>query len=420
MTVFLHNRRYRILTLASFISMLGSTLFNIVFVIYARGMPNAKLAVSIASVVATLPFLLDIIAGYLADETNHHFHSMMVVKCGQAALFLGLSGLIAFHPSWWVFTFLLLINIVSDFAGSYSSFVSLAVIKDVVTADDLAEARGFESGVGATVSLVGGLAGAGVIAALHYNYVLFGLLNATSFIVAFLILWVARYRFRQIKSSQFQHHVAFLGVSGEIRRFFTTSMKNLKLLKTFSTVTGFMVAFSIVNFIGSGQSTLLSLSYIQEKKLLFGNFGYTVALIDLVESVGMILGSFMPMKRVAWLSIPANLTLVIGVSGVISANLLWLQNRYILVTCILVNGVLIGLLNPRIQAEMITELPEESIGSILSVFYTVIQLTVPGGAIVFAFLANGWTVAIAWFGLVVAIVVGLLYAEILRRRLTRA
>ncbi|WP_143462398.1 MFS transporter [Levilactobacillus enshiensis] len=417
MTVFLHNRRYRILTLASFISMLGSTLFNIVFVIYARGMSNAKLAVSIASIVATLPFLLDIIAGYLADETNHHFHSMMVVKCGQAALFLGLSGLIAFHPSWWVFTFLLLINIVSDFAGSYSSFVSLAVIKDVVTADDLAEARGFESGVGSTISLVGGLAGAGLIAALHYNYVLFGLLNAASFIVAFLILWGARQHFRQIKSSQFQQHVAFLGVRGEIRHFFTTSMKNLKLLKTFSTVTGFMVAFSIVNFIGSGQSTLLNLSYIQEKKLLFGNFGYTVALIDLVESVGMILGSFTPMKRVAWLSIPANLSLVIGVSGVISANLLWLQSREILVACILVNGVLIGLLNPRIQAEMITELPEESIGSILSVFYTVIQLTVPGGAIVFAFLANGWTIAIAWLGLVVAIGGGLLYAEILRRRL---
>ncbi|WP_203641461.1 hypothetical protein [Levilactobacillus andaensis] len=69
---------------------------------------------------------------------------------------------------------------------------------------------------------------------------------------------------------------------------------------------------------------------------------------------------------------------------------------------------------------MITELPEESIGSILSVFYTVIQLTVPGGAVVFAFLANGWTVAIAWLGLVVAIVAGLLYAEILRRRLARA
>jgi len=214
--------------------------------------------------------------------------------------------------------------------------------------------------------------------------------------------------------------MAFLGVRREIHHFFTTSMKNFKLLKTFSTVTGFMVAFSIVNFIGSGQSTLLNLSYIQEKRLLFGNFGYTVALIDMVESVGMILGSFTPMKRVTWLSIPANLTLVISVSGVISANLLWLQNRYILVACILVNGVLIGLLNPRIQAEMITELPEESIGSILSVFYTVIQLTVPGGAVVFAFLANGWTVAIAWFGLVVAIVVGLLYAEILRRRLARA
>ncbi|WP_125687619.1 MFS transporter [Levilactobacillus fujinensis] len=125
------------------------------------------------------------------------------------------------------------------------------------------------------------------------------------------------------------------------------------------------------------------------------------------------------MKRVAWLSIPTNLTLVIGVSGVISANLLWLQNRYILVACILVNGVLIGLLNPRIQAEMITELPEEAIGSILSVFYTVIQLTVPGGAVVFAFLANGWTMAIAWIGLVAAIVVGLLYAEVLRRRLAR-
>lgn len=400
--------------ISTFISTLGSTLFDIVFVIYARQMPNAKLAVSIASVVATVPFILDIVAGYLADETKNHYRGMTVVKFLQAALFFLLSVLILLRPSWGLFIGLLIINLVSDLMGAYGSFVSLAVIKDIVSADDLADARGFESGVGSTISLVGGLVGATLIAALNYNYSLFGILNAGSFLVAFLILWVMRQQFAGIKSSQVQRVEKTKTMVAAVKQFVTTSVHNFKLLKGFPRIIGYTIAFSAINLIGSGQSTLLSLSYIQHKGLLFINFGYTVALIDMVESVGMIIGSFMPMKRIAWLSIKANLIVMFVVCGLISTNLLILHNRYLLVGLMIVSGVLIGLLNPRIQADMIGILPEKSIGSIMSVFYTVIQATVPLGAIIFAFVANSVTLDVAWGGLLAVVVMGLLYVIRLR------
>jgi len=402
--------------ISSFISMLGSTLFDIVFVIYARQMPNAKLAVSIASVVATVPFILDIIAGYLADETRNHYRGMLGVKVLQAGLFFLLSGLILLQPSWGLFVGLLVINLTSDLLGAYGSFVSLAVIKDIVSADDLADARGFESGVGSTISLVGGLIGATLIAALNYNYSLFGVLNAASFVIAFFVLWVIRRQFSDLKSSQGQVVQKAQSMVAAVKKFFITSGHNIKLLKGFPRIVGYTVAFSVINLVGSGQSTLLSLSYIQHKSLLFLNFGYTVALIDMVESIGMIIGSFLPMKRLAWLSIRANLIVMFMVCCLISVNLLVFQNRYLLLGLMVLSGILIGLLNPRIQADMISILPEKSIGSIMSVFYTIIQATVPLGAIVFAFLANSVSLVLAWWGLLAVIVGGAVYVVQLKIR----
>ncbi|MFC6261447.1 hypothetical protein [Levilactobacillus fujinensis] len=73
MEVFFRNFHYRIFMLANIISAIGFSLFGIVFVIYARHMSHPSLASSVASVAGSLPLLLDILMGYLADQSTNYF-----------------------------------------------------------------------------------------------------------------------------------------------------------------------------------------------------------------------------------------------------------------------------------------------------------------------------------------------------------
>lgn len=319
MTVFVHNFQYRLFMIANIISALGSTLFSIVFVIYARHMPNPTLAIGLASFVGVLPLFLDILIGYLSDQSRNHFQQQLINRLVQGMLFLIISALLLDRVSWTIFIVLLIMNATCSLIGIYNSYGAIAIIKDIVQSADIAEAEGFETGFSSTLEITGGLIGATLLAFFNYNYSFFALLNSVSFFLAFILLFYVRKNFSNISSS----HIVIEKHSGivfNVKEFIHQMHSNFGLLKTFPDITKFIGVFAAFNLFDAGQEVLLNLSLVEQRQLIFVNYGYTVALVGMFESIGAILGSFLPSKITRYLSITVEIFLIYGAYGLLIPN----------------------------------------------------------------------------------------------------
>ncbi|WP_158727530.1 MFS transporter [Levilactobacillus enshiensis] len=407
MEVFFRNLHYRIFMLANIVSAIGSALFSIVFVIYARHMPHPSLAISVASVAGSLPLLLDILMGYLADQTTNHFRQQLRNRIVQGSFYVLISLLMIGQANWGGFALILVLSMSVQLISSYNTYGAIAIIKDIVAPGDIAEAEGFESGINATISITGGLIGAALLAAFHYHYSLFALVNSVSFFLAFALLFHVRQHFATLSSSHINIPQT-VGLVAHFQRFFQQSKANFVQLKHESTLTQYIEVFMAINLVDAGQGVLLNLSFAHQPQLLIGNYGYTVALVGMVESIGGILGSLLPGRLTRHLSISKGIILIYLTYGLMPLNILFLKSRVFLIGIVVISGVLLGILNPQVQGKMINDLPKQSIGSLISAFYTVVQLTVPLGALIFATLANVLSLKFSWIYLLLFDVISFL------------
>lgn len=398
MEVFIRNFNYRIFMIANIVSALGSTLFSIVFVIYARHMPNPTLAISLASFVGVFPMFLDILIGYLSDQVCNHYQQQMVNRLIQGLLFLVMGVLLMGNVGWVTFIALLLMNALCSLIGTYNGYGAFAIIKDIVSSSDIAEAEGFETGISSTLEITGGLIGAALLSVFNYHYSLFAFLNSVSFFMASMLLFWVRKNFSVIPSS----HVLvekYTGLMPNISKFFHQMRLDFAMLKTFPEITKFIGVFSAINLFDAGQEVLLNLSLVKQQQLIFVNYGYTVALVGMVGSIGAILGSFLPGRITKHLKITVGIFFIYGAYGLLIPNILFLKNKYLLLVLIAVSSLLLGVLNPQVQSVMVTKLPENMIGSIMGSFYTIIQATIPLGSAIFSAVANVLSLNISWCSL---------------------
>lgn len=125
MNTYFSNKGYRTLTNASLLNAIGNSLYNIVFIVYASTLPFNTLAVSLASVAIFIPSFFQPFVGHLADATKNKLKWNILSRFIQFLLFILLAWLILLEPNFLLFMILLLINVVADCFGFFSSAVQL-------------------------------------------------------------------------------------------------------------------------------------------------------------------------------------------------------------------------------------------------------------------------------------------------------
>jgi predicted MFS family arabinose efflux permease len=353
--------------------------------------------------------------GYLADQTSNHVHQQLRNRLIQGVLYVAIAILMAGQFKWTGFIIVLSLSIIVSLIGSYNTYGAIPIIKDIVKPSDIPEAEGFESGINSTISLTGGLIGASLLSLFQYQYSLFAFLNAISFFSAFWLLFHSREYFLQLPCSHVKIGKTY-GMFNNCRKFLRKTQANFTLLKKESTIVQFIKVFMAINLFDSGQGVLLNLSFAHEQKLLFINYGYTVALLGMVESVGSIVGSLLPGRITRYFSISICIISIYVAYGLLALNIIFFKGKILLLVLTVISSILIGILNPIVQGKMINELPKESIGSIISAFYTVVQLTVPLGSMIFATMANTLSLQVSWISLFLFNLVTLLLWILLQRK----
>ena len=406
MNIFLKNKLYRLFTISSAFGNAGRTLFDIAFIIYATSLPNPELAVSIVSIATTLPYIISFILGYFADQTKDKYNRILSTRFYQFLLFSLFAFVCIYGVQWWIFIVLVFVNVVADILGGYNGYLSMSINTRLVRKEQLSEALAFISSINNTISLGGKAVGVFVLGLLSYNYSYFGMLNATLFLIAFLIL--AKYK------NAMKAEIGSFKVDNKekvsTKRFLKDTIENFKILREIKKIYNFVILFLGMNFYSSAMFALLLVILVKNDSLLFGNVAYTITLLEIVEVVSTIAGGVYQISFYKNMSLRNNAILEIILFIMYVGNLLILQNKFILVILTVIIGYFAGISNPKLDALILQSVPEEKQTSIYSIFSTVITVSVPIGTTVILFFANAISASFALYSLLLLLIIVLMYS----------
>ena len=406
MNIFLKNKLYRLFTISSAFGNAGRTLFDIAFIIYATSLPNPELAVSIVSIATTLPYIISFILGYFADQTKDKYNRILSTRFYQFLLFSLFAFVCIYGVQWWIFIVLVFVNVVADILGGYNGYLSMSINTRLVHKEQLSEALAFISSINNTISLAGKAVGVFVLGLLSYNYSYFGMLNATLFLIAFLIL--AKYK------NAMKAEIGSFKVDNKekvsTKRFLKDTIENFKILREIKKIYNFVILFLGMNFYSSAMFALLLVILVKNESLLFGNVAYTITLLEIVEVVSTIAGGVYQISFYKNMNLRNNAILEIILFIMYVGNLLLLQNKFILVILTIVIGYFAGISNPKLDALILQSVPEEKQTSIYSIFSTIITISVPIGTTVILFFANAISSSFALYSLLLLLIIVLMYS----------
>ena len=406
MNIFLKNKLYRLFAISSAFGNAGRTLFDIAFIIYATSLPNPELAVSIVSIATTLPYIISFILGYFADQTKDKYNRILSTRFYQFLLFSLFASVCIYGVQWWIFIVLVFVNVVADILGGYNSYLSMSINTRLVRKEQLSEGLAFISSINNTISLAGKAVGVFVLGLLSYNYSYFGMLNATLFLIAFLIL--AKYK------NAMKAEIGSFKVDNKekvsTKRFLKDTIENFKILREIKKIYNFVILFLGMNFYSSAMFALLLVILVKNETLLFGNVAYTITLLEIVEVVSTIAGGVYQISFYKNMSLRNNAILEIILFIMYVGNLLMLQNKFILVILTVIISYFAGISNPKLDALILQSVPEEKQTSIYSIFSTIITISVPIGTTVILFFANAISASFALYSLLILLILVLVYS----------
>ena len=384
---YLTNRGYRAILNASLLSGIGDSIYNIVFIIYAATMPFKSLAVTLAAMATSVPTMLSLLTGSLADRTHAKTRHMVATRLGQMLLFLSLAVMILLPDSFPLFLSLLLINIVSDSLGQYGNGLTLPLLHRLIPAKELNTALSFQSATSSTVQLVFQGLGASLIVLLNHNYALFGLLNALTFLLAAVTLV---FRKKQLKQAE---PPVTTGKSQPV-------IGNIRAVLKFLAGNQFLFAVilfaMLVNTLGSSVDGLMNITLVQEPDLWLRDFGTTVAIINVVFSVGLIFGALFAKDGLQRLSTFKLLSLLMAAIVGLSSSFFLLHSIVAALGFSFVTAYLMGKINPRLATVMMRQVPEQQMGTTAGVVNLAALIGMPVGQVIFFTIANLASAHVSW------------------------
>ncbi|RND51346.1 MFS transporter [Lacticaseibacillus paracasei] len=384
---YLTNRGYRAILNASLLSGIGDSLYNIVFIIYAATMPFKSLAVTLAAMATSVPTMLSLLTGSLADRTHAKTRHIVATRLGQMLLFQSLAVMILLPASFPLFLSLLLINIVSDSLGQYGNGLTLPLLHRLIPAKELNTALSFQSATSSTVQLVFQGLGASLIVLLNHNYALFGLLNALTFLLAAVTLV---FRKKQLKQAE---PPVTTGKSQPV-------IGNIRAVLKFLAGNQFLFAVilfaMLVNTLGSSVDGLMNITLVQEPDLWLRDFGTTVAIINVVFSVGLIFGALFAKDGLQRLSTFKLLSLLMAAIVGLSSSFFLLHSSVAALGFSFVTAYLMGKINPRLATVMMRQVPEQQMGTTAGVVNLAALIGMPVGQVIFFTIANLASAHVSW------------------------
>ena len=357
MKVFLQNRDFRQLTINQWISTVGDTIFYLAFLNYVADASFAPLAILLITISETVPQVLQIFIGVLADFQHHRVLKYTVISLVKFVLY----AIVAFLLSGQSFSlslvfFICLMNLLSDTLSYFSGAMLTPIFIRIIGKEHLIEAIGFKQSTVSLVRTISNILGGVLLGILSIQFI--SLLNALTFLIAFVgILFIKNDLLKVEKTISYQE-----GLS--VKSFYQHLFQSSKLIWNMDRVIFILFIVSISQAV-INVTVPISTLFLRNQPFLNLQTGQSLALLSTLELSALIVGSLVSgylkntisIKTALYASVTIQLLLLVGfATGHFGLILLFSS----------LDAFIAGLLSPRLQELVFKQIPEESMGAVQS------------------------------------------------------
>ena len=357
MKVFLQNRDFRQLTINQWISTVGDTIFYLAFLNYVADASFAPLAILLITISETVPQVLQIFMGVLADFQHHRVLKYTVISLVKFVLY----AIVAFLLSGQSFSlslvfFICLMNLLSDTLSYFSGAMLTPIFIRIIGKEHLTEAIGFKQSTVSLVRTISNILGGILLGILSIQFI--SLLNALTFLIAFVgILFIKNDLLKVEKTISYQE-----GLS--VKSFCQHLFQSSKLIWNMDRVIFILFIVSISQAV-INVTVPISTLFLRNQPFLNLQTGQSLALLSTLELSALIVGSLVSgylkntisIKTALYASVVIQLLLLVGFATVHFGLILLFSS---------LDAFIAGLLSPRLQELVFKQIPEESMGAVQS------------------------------------------------------
>ncbi|HFI0671440.1 TPA: MFS transporter [Streptococcus suis] len=371
---------------ADLISNFGDTLYYLALMNYVLFLPDTKFALAMITASETLPILAGLFIGIWADKTKNKLDTILATLLVRVGLYALVGLLMGFAPALWIVAVVCVINFLSDLAGQYENGLYMPLSLRVLEAEDRETAMAFKNTVGGILMIVFRSSGAILIGFMSYQNLAF--FNAGTFLVSLAIMAGLRPAFAKLlkenpiqEVEQTETEAGLVKGIGQSLKESYQAIQNIPVLKTsILTIAG-------INTVVSAVSPLVILSMKEFSDFVIVNSGITLALVFNLFSVGYILGSSLGMAFFKNFSLSNLLTFCTGLSVILFIGF-YFHNIYIVMAVILLNTMTTGIINPKLYALIMNELPEDKLATINAGMGTIFNVGMLAGQALVALMVT--------------------------------
>lgn len=329
----IHNKLFLSSFVADLISNFGDTLYYLALMNYVLLLPDTKFALAMITASETLPILAGLFIGIWADKTKNKLDTILATLVVRVGLYAFVGFLMGFAPALWV-----------------------------VAAEDRETAMAFKMTVKSLLQIAFQASGAILIGFMSYQNLAF--FNAGTFLVSLAIMATLRPALAKLlKENPIQEAEQTETEAGIIKGMRNSLKESYQAVQNIPVLKASIVTIASLNAIFTALSPLVILNMKEFSDFVIVNAGTTVALISIFFSVGSILGSSIGMALFKNVSL-INLLKFSTLMPVLIFSGFFLHNIYVVLTIIFVTAMTLGVFNPKMNALVLNELPEDKLATV--------------------------------------------------------
>lgn len=357
-----NNKLFLFSFVADLISNFGDVLYYLALMNYVLLLPDTKFALAMITASETLPILTGLFIGIWADRTKNKLDTILATLVVRVGLYVVVGLLMGFAPALWIVAVVCVLNFLSDLAGQYENGLYMPVSLRVVAAEDRETAMAFKMTVKSLLQIAFQASGAILIGFMSYQNLAF--FNAGTFLASLAIMATLRPALAKLlKENPIQQVEQTETGTGIVKGIRQSIKESYQAIQNIPVLKASIVTIASLNAIFTALSPLVILNMKEFSGFVIVNAGTTIALISILFSVGSILGSSVGMalfKNVSLLNLLKFSTLM----PVLLFSGFFLHNIYVVLAVLFVTAVTLGIFNPKMNALVLNELPEDKLATV--------------------------------------------------------
>lgn len=359
----LQNKLFMGTFISDMLSNFGDVLYYLALMNYVLLLPEAKFAISLVTLSESLPFLTMIFMGMWGDRTKKKVDTILVTLLFRTGLYLLIGLAMGFQPALWVVILAVLVNLLSDLAGQYEDALHIPLSLRIIPMEDREAMYAFRQGASSILKILFQSSGAILAGLMSYQHLAF--FNAGTFVVSALIMMILRPSLNKLLKDK-PIHSSVENREGErhfIKNTWNSLQQSYQTVQNISVLKTSIFTIAGLNAVFAAENALLLLNMKENPSFVFINPATTIATVTVVTLVGNILGSVLVTTLLKKVSMEFLLKISVFMPPALFIGFL-LHSIYIIFLVNFLTMVIVGIFQPKMNAFVISSLPEERLATI--------------------------------------------------------